>query len=83
MSTPALVPDIGIAASDDIVASERACLDMIDYRKLDPQAIPKGYQMGTEGHLFQRLHAKDPFIQIGKLEDYGLGTQQYDVEEVE
>ncbi|MDR3051442.1 MAG: DUF362 domain-containing protein [Oscillospiraceae bacterium] len=82
MSTPALVPDIGIAASPDIVAIERACLDMIDYRKLDMNAIPKGYQLGAEGHLFQRLHAKDPFIQINKLEGYGLGSQRYDLEEV-
>ncbi len=82
MSTPALVPDIGITASDDIVAIERACLDMIDYRKLDPQGIPVGYKLGEEGHLFQRLHAKDPFIQIAKLEGYGLGSQAYDLEEI-
>lgn len=83
MSTPALVPDIGIAASEDIVAIERACLDMIDHRKLDPHGIPKGFVLGTEGHLFQRLHAKDPFIQLDKLEGYGLGSQQYEIQEVE
>ena len=83
MSTPALVPDIGITASSDIVAIERACLDMIDYRKLDIHGIPTGYELGTEGHLFQRLHAKDPFIQLNKLQEYGLGTQQYDITEVE
>jgi len=83
MSTPSLVPDIGIAASEDIVAIERACLDMIDYRKLDPLGVPAGYELGTEGHLFQRVHAKDPFIQINKLEGYGLGTQAYEIEEVE
>lgn len=83
MSTPALVPDIGICASSDIVAVEKACLDMIDYRKLNPAAIPKGFEMGTEGHLFQRLHAKDPFIQLQKLVEYGLGSQDYALEEVE
>ncbi len=83
LSTPALVPDIGITASEDIVAIERACLDMIDYEKLNPQGIPLGFTLGTEGHLFQRLHAKDPFIQLNKLAEYGLGTQQYILDEVE
>ncbi len=83
MSTPALVPDIGIVASSDICAIERACLDMIDYQKLDMNGIPEGYELGTEGHLFQRLHAKDPFIQIQKLEGYGLGSQQYTLEEIQ
>ena len=83
MSTPSLVPDIGITASGDIVAIERACLDMIDHRKLDMQGVPLGYELGNEGHLFQRLHAKDPFVQIGKLEELGLGTQRYEVTEVE
>ncbi len=83
MSTPSLVPDIGIAASEDIVAIERACLDMIDYRKVDMHAIPKGFTLGDKGHLFERLHAKDPFIQINKLEEYGLGTQQYTLDEIE
>lgn len=82
MSTPSLVPDIGICASPDIVAIERYCLDSIDYRKLDMAGVPKGFELGTEGHLFQRLHAKDPFIQVNKLEQHGLGSQQYTVREI-
>lgn len=83
MSTPALVPDIGVTASSDIVAIERACLDMIKNEDLLVNGLPKGYEMGTEGHLFQRLHAKDPFIQLNKLEGYGLGSQTYELETVE
>lgn len=77
MTTPSLVPDIGIAASDDIVAIERACLDMIRFEDLIPQGVPQGMELGAEGHLFERLHGKDPYIQLRKLETLGLGTQDY------
>lgn len=82
MSTPSLVPDIGIMASDDIVAIERACLDVIKMENLIMDGIPKGHIMGEEGHLFQRLHGKNPYVQVNELEKRGLGTQQYEIEEI-
>ena len=81
LSTPALVPDIGIMASDDIVAVERASIDAIKVENLLSNGIPKGMQLGTEGHLLERLHGKNPFIQLDKLESYGLGTQEYTIKE--
>ncbi len=77
LTTPALVPDIGIMASDDIVAIERACLDAIKVEDLIPVGLPENFQMGTEGHLFERIHHKDPFVQLNALERHGLGTQEY------
>ncbi len=77
LTTPSLVPDIGIMASDDLVAIERASLDAIKIEDLIPVGVPAGMELGTEGHLFQRLHAKDPYIQLEKLEGYGLGSQEY------
>jgi uncharacterized Fe-S center protein len=81
-TTPSLVPDIGIMASEDIVAIEKACLDAIKVENLIPDGVPEGYELGTEGHLFERLHHKNPFIQLRELEKRGLGTQQYFIEEV-
>lgn len=77
MTTPSLVPDIGVMMSSDIVAIERASLDQIRVEDLIPAGVPQGLEMGTEGHLFQRLHGKNPFIQLEKLENLGLGSQQY------
>ncbi len=82
LTTPSLVPDIGIMASDDIVAIERASMDQILFENLIPQGVPMGYVLGDQGHLFQRLHGKDPYIQLEKLKEQGLGTDEYVLEMV-
>ncbi len=82
MSTPPLVPDIGILASKDIVAIERASLDQIKMENLIWSGVPKGHTMEGTGHLFERLHGKSPFIQLNELEKRGLGTQEYTIDEV-
>ncbi len=82
LSTPSLVPDIGIMSSDDIVAIERASMDSVKLENLLPNSIPEGMKLGDSGTLFERLHGKDPFIQLRELEKVGLGTQEYEIEEV-
>ena len=77
LSTPAIVPDIGIMSSDDIVAIERAALDAIKVENLIPNGLPSGMELGSEGHLFERIHRKNPFIQLHELEKLGLGSQEY------
>jgi hypothetical protein len=83
MSTPALVPDIGIMASSDIVAIETACLGAIKTENLISDGLPQGMELGGKGHLFERIHGKDPYIQLSELEKRGLGMQEYVIEEVE
>jgi uncharacterized Fe-S center protein len=69
-------------AAQDLVAIERACLDAIDVENLIPAGIPQNYQLGNSGHLFERLHAKNPFLQLNELEKRQLGTQEYEIQEV-
>jgi uncharacterized Fe-S center protein len=83
MTTPSLVPDIGIMASENIVALERACLDAIKFEDLIPVGVPKGMELKSAGHLFERLHGKDPYIQLDKLEEAGLGEQEYELVKVD
>lgn len=83
MSMPALVPDVGVMASNDIVAIERASLDAIKTENVIKDGLPQGFELGTKGHLFERIHGKDPFIQLAELEKLSLGTQEYTIEEVE
>ena len=83
MTTPSLVPDIGILASDDIVAVERASLDAIKIEDLIPVGVPQGMALGEHGHLLERLHGKNPYTQLDKLEEQGLGTQRYHLETIE
>ena len=83
MTTPSLVPDIGIMASDDIVAVERASMDAIKVEDLIPVGVPRGLELGAHGHLLERLHGKNPFTQLDKLEEQKLGSQQYQLEIIE
>lgn len=82
LTTPSLVPDIGIMASKDIVAIERASIDAVKFENLLPSGVPTGFELHEEGHLFERLHGKNPFIQLNELEKIGLGTQQYTLKEI-
>lgn len=81
-STPSLVPDLGIAAATDLVALEQACLDLIKEENLIPGSMPKGRELVPGKHLFERIHAKDPFIQVAALERHGLGSRGYELIEV-
>lgn len=82
LTTPSLVPDIGVMASQDIVAIEKACLDAIKVENLIPSGLPKGHDFGDHGHLFERLHGKNPFVQLNELEKRGLGSMQYEIKEI-
>lgn len=83
MTSPSLVPDIGIFASRDIVAVEQATLDAIDYNDLIPGSLIEGIQMSDEeGHLFKKIHGVDPYVQVRAAEERGLGSAVYDIEEI-
>ena len=77
-STPSLVPDVGIAASADIVALEQASLDLIKTENYIPGSLPKDRQLVEGRHLFEKVHGKDPFVQVAALERHGLGTRRYE-----
>ena len=84
MSTPNIVPDIGILSSTDLVAIEKASLDLIKEDDLLPNGLPKDRKLHDKGrHLFERIHGKDPFLQVTLLEQEGLGSQEYQLIEVE
>ncbi|OQB23913.1 MAG: NADH dehydrogenase subunit I [Firmicutes bacterium ADurb.Bin182] len=78
LTTPSLVPDLGIVATEDIVAAEQASLDLIKVENLIPAGLPEGFEIGNTGHLFERIHGKDPFIQVMELEALGLGSRKYE-----
>ena len=83
MSTPSLVPDIGILASDDIVAIETASLDMIKTENFLKQGLPKGRELlDRKGHLFEKIFAKNPYMMIKDLEKVYGGTSKYSIEEI-
>ncbi len=82
-STQPLVPDVGIVACEDIVAIEQASLDLIKAENLIPGTLPDQFcPPGDTGHLFQRIHGKDPYEQVRQAAAAGLGSPEYSLVEV-
>lgn len=83
LSTPPLIPDIGILAGKNIIAVETASLDMIKASKLMKEGLPIGGKPAHKtGHLFERVHGKDPYLQVRKLDKLGFGPKDYRIVEV-
>jgi uncharacterized Fe-S center protein len=81
-STGSLVPDIGILASTDMVAIEQASLDLIKSENFIPSALPKDRPLHEGEHLLQKIHGKDPFVQVAALERHGIGSRRYELVEI-
>ena len=82
-SSPSLVPDIGILAGRDIIAVEKASLNKIKPSKLLREGLPIGASLARrKGHLFERIHGKDPYLQVRKLEALGFGDGPHRLVEV-
>lgn len=82
MTTPNLVPDIGVMASHDIVALETASLDAIRAEDFLPGSTIAGRTLGEGEHLWEKIHGKDPFVQVRALERRRVGTSRYKLVEV-
>ncbi|MFQ3549771.1 MAG: DUF362 domain-containing protein [Armatimonadota bacterium] len=83
-SSPAIVPDIGICCSKDIVAIEQASIDMVKTENYIDGSLPKPLVVrDVEGHLFYKLHGKDPYLQVEEAEKEGLGSREYKLIEVD
>ncbi len=83
-STPSLVPDIGIVASDDIVSVEQAALDSIKHENYIEGSLPDQIKMAEDdGHLFWKIWRKDPYLQVETAAEIGLGSREYETEEIE
>jgi len=82
MTSPSVVPDIGVMASQDLVAIETASLDAIKLEDFIPGGMIAGRKLGEGRHLFEKMHGKDPYIQIRALERRRVGTARYKLVEV-
>lgn len=71
------VPDIGILASRDIVALEKASLDLINEAPPLPWSVAEKHGLRAGDNKFLKIHGKDPYIQVYAAEKAGLGTTKY------
>jgi uncharacterized Fe-S center protein len=82
MTTPRLVPDIGILAGRDIVAIEQASLDLVREEDLIPGTLPDHIELAEGRHLFERIHGKDPYVAVNCLAELGQGQASYALREI-
>jgi hypothetical protein len=80
-----ILPDAGVFGSDDIVALDKAVLDMTADLRLIEENIPTSMEVHTrQGHPFQWLHGplKDPYLVTEYGEQLGLGSREYELVDV-
>jgi len=71
-----VVPDIGILASTDVVAIDKASLDLI------AQSKPIGKFAGISSpDVLGKIHGTDSLVQIRTAQELGLGSMAYELKE--
>ncbi|MBF0538544.1 MAG: DUF362 domain-containing protein [Nitrospirae bacterium] len=69
-----MIQDIGILVSDDMVAIERASIDLV----LKERPLPSSAADGLTGDVFKSIHAKPYEFQLIEAERLGLGSSSYE-----
>jgi uncharacterized Fe-S center protein len=80
-----ILPDAGVFGSDDIVAVDKAILDVTAGMRLIEENLPLCMEVHTrEGHPFQQLHGplKDPYLVTVYGEQLGFGSRDYKLVDV-
>ena len=78
VSDTPVVQDQGILLSDDIVAIDKASLDLIAQAQALPQSKAEGMKIKKGSDVLTMLHGKDSRIQIKAAEKMGLGRSDYE-----
>lgn len=79
-SDAAIVPDIGVLASRDIVAIEQASFDKVTEATGNPHTCGAGMEAGTD--KFQAMHNIDVRMTMDYAESLGMGTRSYVLKEI-
>jgi len=86
MTTGQILPDLGVLGSRDIVAVDKASLDLLANMPLLKENVSQNLEVNDDPslHPFARIHGpyKDPYNVIQFAEKYGLGSSNYALEEV-
>ena len=75
-----IVQDVGILASNDPVAIDKASLDLINGLPGMPNSLGEGMKAGTD--KFYAIHNIDGTVQLKKAEEIGLGSLDYKIIEI-
>jgi hypothetical protein len=85
-TTGQILPDLGILGSRDIVAIDKATLDLLGDKPLFKENVSQSLEVNDDAslHPFARVHGpyKDPYNMIRFAEKYKLGSSDYTLEEI-
>ncbi len=85
-TTGNILPDIGFLGSKDILALDKATLDLSVDKQLIIENVSKTSDINNdpELHPLARIHGpyKDPYIQIKFGEKHNLGNTKYEIKEI-
>jgi len=85
-TTGQILPDLGILGSRDIVALDKATLDLLADKPLFKENVSQSLEVNDDAslHPFARVHGpyKDPYNMIRLAEKYKLGSSDYTLEEI-
>ncbi len=71
-------PDVGVLASTDLVALDKATIDLLDCEDVFPGTLPRGITLAEgKGHILERIWGKDPYLQVRQSAALGLGSDKY------
>jgi len=85
-TTGQILPDLGILGSRDIVALDKATLDLLADKPLFKENVSQSLEVNDDAslHPFARVHGpyKDPYNMIRFAEKHKLGSSDYTLEEI-
>jgi uncharacterized Fe-S center protein len=85
-TTGEILPDLGILGSQDLVALDKACLDLLADKPLVKENVSQDLEVNDDPglHPFARIHGpyRDPYTMIRLAEKHRLGSSNYELEEV-
>lgn len=76
-----VINDQGILISNDIVAIDKASLDMIENAPRLPDSRAENLESGTG--LFMGLTGRDPYVHVNHAAKMGLGGKDYELERID
>lgn len=77
-----VIQDIGILISDDIVAVEQASIDMLLRSKPLPASLAEDEKITDGQDILLNLHKKPYILQVEEAEMLGLGSRDYQLQEI-
>ena len=81
-STTPIVPDIGISASQDLVAAEAMNIDLINKAPGAPYSTAEKYAFKPGDDKFRAINGRNPWLAVQSMEKAGLGSSRYKMIEV-